>query len=312
MLSRSAQGLYWMGRYLERAELLCHLLQFQVEALVDRPARDIYFGWSRIYGSMDREPPHGSLEFGEDNYILADSYTLTDDLTFDLSNPDSIWSCFSQGRENARQMRHCISNGMWTRLNLAYLRMRQISILDIWQTSPESFFQETAAEIHTFIGVAVSTMYRDDGWNFMQLGRNIERSQVWAALLLTQISADPMNDGADWATLLRLCHAFEAHNRRYGGEVLPENALDLLVTDPSLPASIGRSLDGIAEQIARIGTGPIPRQGEAIRRLAGRLASLVRYEWPDRDDRDDLLEQINRGCRDLHFHITSAYFEYPV
>ena len=126
MLSRSAQGLYWMGRYLERAEHLCRLLRLETEALVDRPPREIYFGWSRIYGSINRLPPGGTLEIGDDLFTLVDSYTLADDLTFEHSNPDSVWSCFALGRENARQMRHCISAEMWTRLNLAYLRVQKL------------------------------------------------------------------------------------------------------------------------------------------------------------------------------------------
>ena len=162
MLSRSAQGLYWMGRYLERAEHLCRLLHLQTEALVDRTPREIYFGWSRIYGSLSRQPPGDTLEVGDDSFTLADSYTLADDLTFESSNTDSVWSCFALGRENARQMRHCISAEMWIRLNLAYLRIQKLSIQDIWG-SPESFYEETVAEIATFAGVAAATMYRDQG-----------------------------------------------------------------------------------------------------------------------------------------------------
>ena len=138
MLSRSAQGLYWMGRYLERAEHLCRLLRLQTEALVDRPVREIYFGWKRIYGSMYRQPPLGEIELDSDEYTLADSYTLADDLTFERTNPDSVWSCFALGRENARQMRNCISAEMWTRLNLAYLRIQKQDIQGIWRVSPRA------------------------------------------------------------------------------------------------------------------------------------------------------------------------------
>ena len=183
MLSRSAQGLYWMGRYLERAEHLCRLLRLETEALVDRPPREIYFGWSRIYGSINRLPPGGTLEIGDDLFTLVDSYTLADDLTFEHSNPDSIWSCFALGRENARQMRHCISAEMWTRLNLAYLRVQKLSIQEIWD-SPESFYEETVTEVATFAGVAAATMYRDEGWSFLQIGRFIERVQLSTSLLL--------------------------------------------------------------------------------------------------------------------------------
>ena len=232
MLSRSAQGLYWMGRYLERARHLCRLLQLQTEALVDRPVREIYFGWSRIYDSMDRRPPGGSLELAGDDgddFTLADSYTLADDLTFERSNPGSVWSCFALGRENARQMRHCISAEMWTSLNLAYLRLQKLSIRDIWTASPESFYAETAAEINTFSGVALATMYRDDGWRFMRLGQLIERAQLSVALLLAQLAPETTNavttnkedSDDDWTSLLRAYHAFEAYSRRYSVEVHP-------------------------------------------------------------------------------------------
>ena len=100
MLSRNAQSLYWMGRYLERAQHLCRLLQLQTAALVDRPVQEIYFGWSRIYISVDRLPPGGSLELTDsDDFTLADSYTLADDLTFERSNFGSVWSCFAAARE---------------------------------------------------------------------------------------------------------------------------------------------------------------------------------------------------------------------
>ena len=205
-----------MGRYLERAEHLCRLLRLQTEALVDRPVREIYFGWKRIYGSMNRQPPLGEIE------LDSDEYTLADDLTFERTNPDSVWSCFAMGRENARQMRNCISAEMWTRLNLAYLRIQKQDIQGIWRVSPESFYTETAAEIDTFAGVAEATMYRDEGWMFMQLGRVIERSQLLIALLLFQLDAETEVEedaDADWTALLRVYHAFEAYNRKYSVEV---------------------------------------------------------------------------------------------
>ena len=323
MLSRSAQGLYWMGRYLERARHLCRLLQLQTEALVDRPIREIYFGWSRIYDSMDRRPPGDSLELaddGGDDFTLADSYTLADDLTFERSNPGSVWSCFALGRENARQMRHCISAEMWTSLNLAYLRLHKLSIRDIWTASPESFYAETAAEINTFSGVALATMYRDDGWRFMRLGQLIERAQLSVALLLAQLAPETTNavttnkedSDDDWTSLLRAYHAFEAYSRRYSVEVHPGRVLDLLVADPELPGSLCRSLDSAAAELAGLGPAPDPDSGAAARRLAGRLVALVRYDWPDREDHEELLGHVGGHCEDLHDLMTATYFDYPL
>ena len=345
MLARSAQGLYWMGRYLERAAHLSRQLQLQTAALADRSIPEIYAGWNRIYGSLHRQPPGGSLAWfyngiggGDDigggiapvqsqgqgqgqgdlgdDYTLADSFALADDLTFERSNPGSVWSCFAQGRENARQMRHCISAEMWTSLNLAYLRIQQVRITDIWAASPESFYAATSADIDTFMGVAAATMYRGEGWHFMQLGRFVERAQQVAAVLLAQTDADMgasvEQSESDWVTLLRAHHAYEEYTRAYGVAARPEPALDLLVTDPLLPNSICRSLDRAELELAALGAAPDAAAAAAVRRLSGRLRAVAHYEWPDRDDRTELLRRIDAHCRELHDLITLTYFEYPV
>ena len=355
MLARSAQGLYWMGRYLERADHLCRLLRLQTDALVDRPIAEIYAGWNRIYASLNRQPPGAGLELlsdgqtaagsgvlqvmgvpgtaawqqsGGDDYTLADSFTLADDLTFERSNPGSVWSCFAQGRENARQMRHCISAEMWTSLNLAYLRIQRVSIEDIWNSSPESFYASVSTDVDTFMGVAAATMYRDDGWRFMRLGRFVERSQSAAALFLAQLELFPTNadpgipnhsvsdpnlaDGSesDWIILLRLYHAIAAYNRAYSVAVEPNQVLDLLVTDPLLPDSLRSSADAADAELAAIAPGPDRESDQAARRLAGRLSSLVHYEWPDATDRAELLHRVNGYCRQLHNLLTDTYFNY--
>ena len=316
MLSRNAQGLYWMGRYLERAGRLCRLLQLQVEALVDRPLREIHFGWSRIYASLGRQPPGGGLEsHRSDDYALADSYTLAGDLTFERSNPDSVRSCFALGRENARQTRHCISAEMWTCLNLAWLQIRDLDIEDIWKVSPESFYAETTRAIDTFTGVAEATMYRDEGWRFMRLGRFIERAQFLVALLLAQLAtarAQGETTDTDWTSLLRGCQAFDAYKRSYRVEIRPGRVLDLLVTDPLLPGSLCRSLDTLAAEFTAIGPGPGSHAGAAAARLAGQWYALIRREWSDREDRDTLLAQTRKRCLDLHDHVNAAYIDYAL
>ena len=314
MLSRSAEGLYWMGRYLERAEHLCRLLRLQTEALVDRPLPEIHFGWARIYESMDREPPPGSLEMvRSDEYTLADSYMLADDLTFESSNPASIWGCFARGRENARNMRHFISGEMWIRLNLAYLRIQKLDINDVWRTSPESFYAETSAEINTFMGAAEATMYRDLGWRFMQLGRFIERAQLGAALLLTQIALDVKDSEyqeSEWASLLRIHHAVEVYIRGYGVEVQPQMVLDLLVTDPLLPHSLCNSIERIMEELASIGLGIDRRAVSEAQRLAGNIGTLIRYAWIDAEDKEGLLVRVYEDSKEIHGLVSAGYFRY--
>ena len=219
------------------------------------------------------------------------------------------------GRENARQMRHCISGELWTSLNLAYLRLQKLSIQDIWLTSPEGFYAQTASEMNTFAGVAGATMYRDEGWRFMQLGRVIERAQLSTSLFLSQLAADSHTEGyseADWTSLLRIYRAVEVYNRSYTVEVQPGQVLDLLATDPRLPDSLCRSLDTTVSDLDSVGPGPNAKASEAARRLAGRMATLVHYDWPDRAEREELLRRVGKYCRKLHHLVTVAYFDYPV
>lgn len=315
MLARSAEGLYWMGRHLARAAHLCRLLRLQTQALVDRSEREIGVGWRRIYRTMNRVPPLGEIEATGDDFILADSYTLADDLTFEPTNPGALWSCFAMGRENARQMRHCISAEMWTRLNLAYLRIRKLGIGDIWRRSPEDFYAQTAAEIDTFAGVAASTMYRGDGWAFLQLGRVIERSQSITSLLLFQLAADgeqAEDMAAEWTTVLRIYDAQEAYHRVYGMNVERADAMTMLVTDPLLPNSLARLFGQASDYLAAVGPGAGARASGRAERLAGRLHAMVFYEWPDTDDHDGFLRRMDTYCRELHELVTAAWFDYAV
>ncbi len=315
MLSRSAEGLYWMGRHLERTEHLARLLQLQVEALVDRPVREIHCGWRRLYGCLGRKPTLGDLhDFDSDDLTLADSFTLADDLTFEPANPVSMRSCFASARENARQMRHCISGEMWSSLNLSWLGMRDLRIQDIWRDLPEGFYAAAVRDVGAFWGVADRTMYRDAGWNFMQLGRSVERAQLATALLLAQRALARDGDAGDpeWIGLLRACQAFDAYTRLHGFEIRPGDALDLVVGSSLLPCSLRRSLDRCSEILDVIAPGPDAAADAAARRLTGRLVTLVRHAWPDRGDKDAVLGEALRGCRELHDRIMLAFVSYPL
>ena len=316
MLARSAAGLYWMGRYLERAGHLCRLLKQQVESLVDSPSRDIYFGWHRIYGALQREPHTGRLELDSDDlYTLVDSFTLADDLTFERSHPFSIRSCFIQGRENARQMRHHISAEMWTCLNQSYLRLQNMEIQDIWVRSPENFYADTAAEIDTIRGVTSSTLYRDEAWYFLRLGSYLERAQLSASLLIAQIAAVRLFEvpaDAYWTSLLHHYYGFEAYHRASSAAVEPDRILDLLVGNPQIPDSLSLSASGLLRGLKAVGSGPDHRSTERTRRQAEYVRWLVDNKWPGRSGRNTLLREIRNACRRLHDLVSETYFDYPV
>lgn len=303
-----------MARYLARAGYLSRLLELQVQFLVDRSVEEIHFGWKRIYLCMKRLPPPGERFLPEaDEFALADAFTLADDLTFERSNPDSVWSAIANGRENARQMRHCISGEMWTCLNAAWLRMRDLEAVDIWRT-PEVFYARTRSEIHNFAGVADATMYRGDAWRFMRLGRAIERAQLAVSLLLAQIALNRRagRRTLGWASMLRTHHALEAYGRVYGIDMQPDRVLDLLVADPSLPGSVLAAVQAAATELEGLGGGPGVEADAAARRLAGRAEALILYDWPEAQAPDELLERVDRSARDLHETVLRAFVDYAI
>ena len=136
---------------------------------------------------------------------------------------------------------------MWTSLNGAWLRFSARTIDDIWKTAPEAFYVAVARDLDTFSGVAQTTMYRDEGWRFLQLGRFTERAQLMIALLLAQLALVREGPegavGGDWPGLLRICQALDAYARCHGAEISADRVLDLLVTDVLLPRSLSRALE---------------------------------------------------------------------
>lgn len=320
MLSRNAQGLYWMGRYLERARHGCRLLSEQIAALEDQPVEQIDSNWRRLYQALDRTPVAGSLTPNpdDDDFMLADAYTLSDDLTFEPNNPDSIRNCVARARENARQVRNIVPDSMWSCLNLAFLELRDTSIETIWNDRPDMFYAQTENTVRAFTGIAESAMYRDEAWQFLRLGRFIERAQLLAVLLDAQIGLYPTDDHhheSDWRSLLYICEAEFAYRRLYSLQHQPRRIVDFLVVDARLGHSIRHALAELIEALDFV-SGGRPLEVAAGRR-AGRLASGIDHDWPERDSDDDAatraaLQGIRQSCRGLHDDVAGTYFEYEI
>lgn len=317
MLSRSAQNLYWLGRYLERAEHLCRLLQLQMETLVDRPRQAIHFGWQRIYANLQRRPPLAKAEFElyyDDDLMLADAYTLTDDLTFETSNPDSLHSCFAHGRENARQSRNCLSFEMWTCLNRAWLQLKDVNLAKIWRPTPESFYAHTSEQLAAFAGISATTMYRTQGWHFLRLGRVLERAQQTSSLLLAQDKlscAQESRDLGDWLGLLRFYRALDTYQRHYRGRIDPAQVLQLLVHDRRLPCSLAHALLQVDAEIGAL-FADIATEDHNLRQLS---AILARKSQPTLTANDTTLLDL-AACHEqlcqLDRLITARWFDYSI
>ena len=322
MLSRNAQGLYWMSRYLERAAQGCRLLADQLLSIEDRPIEEIERGWRRIYSGFGRLPLVGELMpgTGSESFMLADAYTLTDELSFEAQNSDAIRPCVAAARENARQVRNAIGQEMWSCLNVAYLGLRDARIEDIWQHQPREFYLRTEDSLRTFQGIAESTMYRDHGWHFLELGRFVERVQLVATLVDAQLSLFPTREThseSDWGSLLGVCRARGAFRRLHSLRYQPAFVVDFLVSDSRLSHSIRYALDRIAEHLDAVAERRDAGSVLDARRRVGRIAARLDFDWPYRDTGDDAvtrayLGEIRSACRLLHDDIEKAYFDYAV
>jgi uncharacterized alpha-E superfamily protein len=291
MLSRVAHSLYWMSRYIERAENIARLLEVNLQFLLDfqgiqdDPAKE---HWGSILASSGDGKLFATL------YDAADSRTVTEFLALDLRNPSSILSCVFTARENARMIRDQISVEMWETINELYLFLKAHSTAEIWAAGPYEFFQDIKRNSHLFQGLTDSTYPRNEGWEFIQFGKLLERADKTTRILdvkyhiLLPSSTDVGGalDTAQWQAVLRSASALEAYRRFYVREILAWKVAEFLVFSDSFPRSLHYCVAQIDDFLRRIlgETGARPRTGaaRAARRLLADLQSLTI---------DDILEQ---------------------
>src|SRR5438270_2385277 len=174
MLSRVADNLYWMSRYLERAEHTARLLDVNLHGMLDQTAESADHRWDRVLTALSTSLPDGAGH---------DPYRITQALTTDASNPASIVSCVAGARDNARQVWEQISSEMWEQINRLYLSVSRKRMDEIWQGEPHAFFVDVKEGVHLFQGITDATMTHGEGWQFIQVGRSLERAGETAILL---------------------------------------------------------------------------------------------------------------------------------
>jgi uncharacterized alpha-E superfamily protein len=275
MLSRVADALFWMSRYLERAESVTRLLDvwFFVELdlrAVAPGSRDAH--WQRLSTILQQPVPSA-----ENPWALG---AITQRLVFDLENPSSIMSCVSRARSNARSVRRSINSEVWRALNKLYWQLCEPGFRAQAMESPHEFFQAVESGSHLFEGACNATLDHDEGWQFIQLGKFLERAEKTLRVLAVH---EPGTDSAagdlslsnvQWAAVLKSCSAYEAYQRLYVGRVEPERVIEFLLLHPSSPRSVRFSLEETAQALAAVGGGL--GRGKAERAL-GRVLSDLKF-----------------------------------
>src|SRR5262245_12489481 len=276
MLSRVADALFWMSRYLERAEHVARLLdvcchhELDLHGVLSGP-HDQH--WRNLAAMMQQTLPLPK----QDGLPLPP--VLSHSLTFDLENPNSIMSCVSRARYNARSIRGTINSRTWKELNKLYWLLCDPAFSGQARESPHEFYEAVASGNYTLQGVCDGTMTHDEGWQFMQLGKYLERADKTLRILdaHAQLLLDPANSGdsplanLQWAGVLRSCHAFEAYQKLYVGRVEPERILGFLLLHPVFSRSVRFSLESAAQALTAI-EGPVGgRELSKADRVLGRV-----------------------------------------
>ena len=274
MLARVADSLYWMARYLERAEFTARLVGLQIQRLPVGTAVEVAAGWRLLFAGIGNDPPDseslGNME--DDDFLFVDGYTLTDILTFEQGNPAAVANCLAAARENAREVRSAIGPGIWSSLNREYLALRRVRLVEIWKREPELLYRDVAEGIQRFHGICDSSMRRGSEWSFMQLGRYVERAQLVCSMLVAHCNdAAGREHGGEWPVLLRACNAFEAYGRECGGVFEESAVLGLLLHEGDLPYSLRFCRERLRENLDVIGSPPSDGLGTGPLQILSRL-----------------------------------------
>jgi uncharacterized alpha-E superfamily protein len=281
MLSRVADALFWMSRYLERAEHLARLLDVSFHLELDlrgvsaRPAEQLAHSLSVIL-----QQPTPELN-GHASGPLAG---LGHWFTFEASNPACIMGCLTRARMNARGVRGNISSAMWRELNKLYWQLKDPEFASRASESPHDFYQAVECGSLLFQGVCDATMTRDEGWQFIQLGKYLERADKTLRILdvryhMLQNLQNPMDlplSNLQWAAVLRSCRAYEAYQRTYVGRVDPERVVEFLLLHESFPRSVRFCLEQSARALAAI-EADADQNARQADRLLGRVISDLKF-----------------------------------
>jgi uncharacterized alpha-E superfamily protein len=300
MLSRIAESLFWIGRYVERADDTARILDAYVHRILEDPWADEEASCRSLLRILGVPQPQ----------VVVGSATVLELLAFDPTTPSAIAGAWHAARENARGAREIISSELWEALNATWVAFPQQRVAS-QRLGPHAllgFVRERAAMVN---GLAESTMSHDDGWRFLVLGRSLERVDMTARLLSTRVLA--ADHAPSWTTLLQACGADETFLRTYRGALDAGHIAEFLLLDRLFPRSVfaalveaERCLLELEPDVGRAGVG------DPARRIVGRARTGLEYvdagvllaELPEH------LERIQAASLEASAAVAKRYFQY--
>ncbi len=291
MLSRTADHLYWMARYTERAENTARMLDVNIQTqLLPQSAETAEQGWRAVLGISELQPAFDA------KYGLLTPEDVLEFMVRDPMNPSSIASCVTSARENARAVRGTLTTEVWETINTSWLEMNQLLDGGILARDPGEFFEWVKHRSHLSRGVTIGTMLKDEAFHFIRLGTFLERADNTARLIDVKFhgadrgqlpAAD--RDFYHWAAVLRSVSAFETYRKAYHDVITPERVAELLILRGDMPRSLMACLSEVVGNLEQV-RNDVSSETE---RFAGRLHSNLRF-----NSIDDIMR------RGLHDYLT--------
>lgn len=306
MLARAAENMFWMGRYLERADFAARMLEVGVSQLLydaDERAADGVAAMAKTLG-LRRGEPQNVREFFAGAML-------------DREAPNTIAACIAQARDNAQQVRESISGDMWEAVNRMHLGLHAYAGGDAWEAAALALCRNVRDGVVSFRGLVEATFEHGEGWHFLRLGLFLERAQATARWLANLWSDEQGQSGAAWSVLLRARSAIEAYARTTDATVRPEGVIHFLLFFQDFPHTVRHAVTqmdwavrGIAQYTGRSGGGR-----SSLQRALALVSARLDFAEVDGLDRaatalllSDLLEQLQR----FNNRIRSEAFVYSI
>jgi uncharacterized alpha-E superfamily protein len=314
-----ANLVYWLARYLERAENTARIIDVNAQLVLDLQARqgvDDPRAWEPlVFVSGD------DAKFFELYGHPVTEQSVVEYLLFDLRNPGSVKSCIAAARENARCIRDQLASEVWEDVNTFYLQLKQDDYSRYAQVGSSEYISRLKLRAQQFYGVAASMIPRDQGWWFFELGRHLERADntsrildVKYFMLLPDLQAiGSATDLIQWASVLRSCSAFEAFRRTRRGQLNLERVVDYLVCDEEFPRSIRYSACAVEHALTRITAGAPEQAENPAHQLAQALCHHLSTTPVDRMIRQGLhefLDDVQLRVANIHTAVQAVFIEH--
>ena len=287
MLSRVANSLYWMARYIERAENIARIVDVNLQLLLDIRDLDekrLIEYWQPIVQATGEEVAFFKL------HPHATGKAVTEFLVFQPENSNSIVQAICQARENARMVRDQLTLELWEELNRLYLFVRSPEARKIWERSPSEFFQEIKSSSLHLNGIINATLVHDEGWWFVQAGQFLERADKTTRILDVRYQSLPErgapagispDHALEWSAVLRSCSAWDAYKTIYGADVHPRRVAEFLLLSDNFPRSVRFCVSELNRAIRRISGVAEGNFCNDAEKLTGRFLAELQFSAVD-------------------------------